>query len=240
MKNCNQCGYLVPNLFDTGNLQYGPGSNICIKCIHLNLGITTNSLEAEERARVSNENDFFSRLLKGRIGQVIIENIFRRFGFEVYPYGYESYFTNIIKRLKEINNDRVVNQVRETPDLFVFDQVEEERHLFEIKSSDKRGLVFGNEYTMDCHKLHAYINDWPSSSILIVNTLKLEFFAVKYRNLVLDDIEKRESSSGEFYVIKMYDHLMPLWYYAGIDQTEYESYLETEIRPIVKKFGNPQ
>jgi len=112
MQICPSCGKKVDKLIElddaSASAQYSGvlgqpyyySSLYCITCARQVLGISDEDLIRGERL-LSNNPDFFIRLLGGRIGQVIIENIFRNFGYEVYPYGYESYLTNIIKHMRK-------------------------------------------------------------------------------------------------------------------------------------------
>ena len=111
MDKCPGCGKYVPKLFPLDNadvssqwsalveVAYPCTDYLCIKCITQRVGITKRDVDREERVE---DNTYFNiNLLKGNIAQSIIGMIFRDCGYEVYPFGHESYFTNIIKNLKK-------------------------------------------------------------------------------------------------------------------------------------------
>jgi hypothetical protein len=108
MEKCPNCGKLVDKLIPIDNAHvsaeitdlvgalYTSTDHYCVTCARQMIGITDEDLIKEDRI-LSKNPDFIISLLKGRIGQVVLESVFRNFGYEVYPYGYENHLTNILR-----------------------------------------------------------------------------------------------------------------------------------------------
>ena len=109
--------------------------HVCITCAKAMLGITDGDLIREER-QTGIQTDFQINLLKGRVAQVVVETIFQVFGYEVYPYGYESYLTNIIKFMRKPNPNISVRKTRATPNLFVYDREMNDGFFLEVKATN--------------------------------------------------------------------------------------------------------
>jgi hypothetical protein len=135
-----------------------------LECAKELLDITDEDLiEIEiEKAR---DTTFNINLLKGKLAQDIIETIFLEFGYEVYPYGYESYFTNIIRHLRKEPTNRSVRKVRATPDLFVYDRLKNIGYFLEVKAS---GCSDESKYWMSKYDLDTYKQFWDEAILIVV------------------------------------------------------------------------
>jgi len=233
MDNCDNCGDYVPEVFEYYDLGY-----LCIRCLHYHYGITNVDLEAEARSRISNNKKFYKRLLQGRLAQVIVENTFRYFGYEVYPYGYESYFTNIIKHLPKKTNDKVLKQIRSSPDMFIFDPVDQEGFIVEVKST-KEIYKINEEFTyfMTCSVLENYIDLWPKAHLVIFEVSNFSLCTVRLKDINLSNLEKGKSKNGEYYKLVVFEHLNLFANQFNIDWNECNEYLN-DLRKIVSEFGN--
>ena len=79
---------------------------------------------------------FYENLLAGHFHKDLIRVILEESGYEVYPYGYESFLTALkIKFEKgEIRSTKIAKKIRSTPDLLVYDNEDETVELLEVKS----------------------------------------------------------------------------------------------------------
>jgi hypothetical protein len=79
---------------------------------------------------------FYHNLLAGHFHKDLITVILEESGYEVYPYGYESFLTPLkIKFEKsEIKQTEISKKIRSTPDLLVYDSENKAVELLEAKS----------------------------------------------------------------------------------------------------------
>lgn len=176
MENCPNCGKLVEKLvsLDHGgdSAQYTQLIGVpdtrsdlyCITCLRQVLGISDEDLIREDRL-LSKNSDFMINLLKGRVGQVAIEIIFRNFGYEVYPYGYESYLTNVIKHMRKTGSNDIVKQIRSTPDTFIYDREINQAFLLEIKSTTSSL----NRFWLEEELLKKYKKLWGEAILIVIH-----------------------------------------------------------------------
>lgn len=176
MYKCPICGRNVEKLIpiDDGyaSAQYTeligipcPDTNYyCISCAREKLGISDADLIREERSlNQLRNNHFHINALKGGIAQKIIEAIFLEFGYEVYPFGYESYFTNIIKSMSRIGSNKPVFKIRSTPDIVVYDREIGEGFIIEIKAT-----TYNSEnYRINKKNLSNYLMFWPETLLMV-------------------------------------------------------------------------
>ena len=136
---------------------------ICVTCAREILDITDQDLIREER-RLADDTEFHLRLVKGQIAQVLVELIFLEFGYEVYPFGYESYLTNIIRHMRKGTANVPTRKVRATPDLFVYDREENDGYFLEVKATSTRNE---EHYWMSKLTLDIYQQHWPGAFVVV-------------------------------------------------------------------------
>jgi len=183
MKACPKCGKTVEKLIELDDaltsmqyteligVSYRASRLYCITCAREVLGISDEDLIREERNLAMNP-DFYIRLLGGRIGQAILESIFRNFGYEVYPYGYESYLTNIIKHMRKGLPNATVSQIRATPDMLVYDRELNEGFLLEVKTTTQNP----KQFWIESKQIRRYKKLWSGSILTVIHTPSLGFY----------------------------------------------------------------
>ena len=144
-------------------IPYPESYYLCIDCAKEYLGITDEDL-IELEIKKSRNTCFNINLLKGKIAQVIVETVFLEFGYEVYPYGYESYFTNIIKHLRRESTNLPIRQVRATPDLFVYDRLKNVGYFAEVKAS---GWSDESNYWLGKYFFDTYKQFWDEAILIV-------------------------------------------------------------------------
>jgi hypothetical protein len=78
---------------------------------------------------------FHDDLLRGSQIKDLIKVLLQKSGYSVFPYGYESTFSEIRSKLAEkgTKNSRTVRRIRSSPDLLVYDQKKKDLMLVEVK-----------------------------------------------------------------------------------------------------------
>jgi len=80
------------------------------------------------------ENKFYDDMLKGNTYKDMIKLMLQKSGYVVYPYGYESTFSDVKSKLtKESRNSKTVRRIRASPDLLVYDDQKNDLMLVEVK-----------------------------------------------------------------------------------------------------------
>lgn len=73
-------------------------------------------------------------MLKGNAYKDMIKLLLQKSGYAVYPYGYESNFSDVKSKLtKESRNSKTVRRIRSSPDLLVYDDQKNDFMLVEVK-----------------------------------------------------------------------------------------------------------
>ena len=77
---------------------------------------------------------FYDNMLKGNAYKDMIKLLLQKSGYAVYPYGYESNFSDVKSKLtKESRNSKTVRRIRSSPDLLVYDDQKNDFMLVEVK-----------------------------------------------------------------------------------------------------------
>jgi len=134
---------------------------------------------ADKKNEIVTKREFYIDLLQGRIAQVIIESILRKFSYEVFPYGYESYLTSIIKELSKPNTDEMVEKIRSSPDLIIYEPEHRRAFLLEIKSFGGSG----NKYSIRKEVYDKYLHHWPNALLTILSTKSKEIYVQSFESI---------------------------------------------------------
>jgi len=207
---------------------------VCITCAKQILKITDEDLIREERlTRI--ETDFQINLLKGRLAQVIIETIFQEFGYEVYPYGYESYLTNIIRYMRKGNANIPVRKVRATPDLFVYDRELNDGFLLEVKSTNTPDEA---KFWVSKFTLQTYANYWPEAVLIIYCVPSMNIYCRQVKDISLEQlpIEQSPINDHENYVVNLKSEFLTLpSFFRLIESSRYQDLCQ-RIRGVLQRF----
>ena len=249
MENCPNCGKLVEKLVTLDNaydsaqyahlvgVVYPSTDYYCITCARQILGISDEDLIREERS-LSKNPDFIINLLKGRIGQVVLESIFRNFGYEVYPYGYESYLTNIIKNLRKNWSNSTIKQIRSTPDTLVYDREFNEGFLIEAKST----TLNPENYWIESKQLKKYQELWGSAVLTVIHIPTLRVYCKTIDQIQLDKLAETAPNFAPDllgYTLNLEKQFADLSkQFRLIDRKELASLLDRIKNEIMKKYGS--
>ena len=121
--------------------------------------------------KTSKENPWVSGVIKGRIAETIVEELFRSLGFQVYKYGMEHSIPGITELLKGIKDDVALN-IRKMPDFVIFK--DDRAHFLEVKfrANEKFTLKDIDKY-----------GDYPFHNALILLVSKKHIKCISYEEL---------------------------------------------------------
>lgn len=108
----------------------------CIKCgeyTKFNGGLCLscyNKDKKNEKNTTNKDNPWLSGVIKGRIAETIVEELFHSLGFQVFSYGMENSIPGIKDLLKGVRGD-VAKNIRQMPDFVVFK--DNQAHFIEVK-----------------------------------------------------------------------------------------------------------
>jgi hypothetical protein len=117
------------------------------------------------------DNSWVFNLIKGRIAETIVEELFLTLGFQVFKYGMENTIPGIMDLLKGVK-DEVATEIKRMPDLVVYK--DGRAHFIEVKfrASESFKLV-------DIDKS----GDYPYQNALIVVVSKKRIKCISYQEL---------------------------------------------------------
>ncbi|AIZ40349.1 hypothetical protein [Cellulophaga baltica] len=119
----------------------------------------------------SKENPWISGVIKGRIAETIVEELFRSLGFQVFSYGMENSIPGIKDLLKGVRGD-VSKNIRQMPDFVVFK--DNQAHFIEVKYRASGELSL---------KDIAKYGDYPFENALFVLVTKKHIKCISYNEL---------------------------------------------------------
>jgi DNA-directed RNA polymerase subunit RPC12/RpoP len=207
---------------------------VCITCARKMLGISDEDLVREERS-TKIETEFQINLLKGRLAQVVIEAIFQEFGYVVYPYGYESHLTNIIKSMRKGKANIAVSKMRATPDLFVYDQEKNEGFSLEVKATSTPDET---KYWIRKPTLQSYISHWPEAILIIYCMPSMNIYCRQVMDISAEQLPTEPALIGghEVYVINLQSKFLALpEYFRLIKADRYQDFCQ-RIRGVLQNF----
>ena len=80
------------------------------------------------------QKDFAHNLIKGRIAEVVFEQMLREAGeFTVLPFGYEYVVPEVMHMKKDSQSDKTLDILRTSPDFVVINQLKKKVYLIEVK-----------------------------------------------------------------------------------------------------------
>lgn len=118
--------------------------------------------EATDKGLKKREKQYRYNMIKGRIAETLIQELFLSLGFNVFRYGMENTIPGIMDLLKGVRGD-VANDIRRMPDFVVQDPRNKAVYFIEVKfrangsflSTDlEENYPFGNAYIIIVSKKH--------------------------------------------------------------------------------------
>jgi len=244
---CSRCGRSVQKLVPIDDadasiqyteligVPYPCTDYVCVTCAREILEISDEDLIQEERA-TKLETEFRLNLLKGRLAQAVIEAIFQEFGYEVYPYGYESYLTNIIKFLRKGNANIPTKKIRATPDLFVYDRELNDGFFLEIKATNTPDE---SRFWISKYTLQMYLSYWPETVLVIYCIPSVNIYCRQVGDIHLEElpVEQSAMTDRENCVLNLKSDFCTLpKHFRLIESIRYEDFCQ-RIRGILRQFN---
>lgn len=171
------------------------------------------------------------------MAQVVVEMIFQEFGYEVYPHGYESYLTNIIKFMKKEGANIPVRKVRATPDLFIYDSESNEGFFLEVKATTTSDEA---KYWIPQSTLREYQIYWPEAILVIYCISSMNIYCRSVNEISIDQLPVEQSpvSGGNNYVINLEQDFQILPdRFRLIDATGYQKFCERVRKEVLSQFS---
>jgi hypothetical protein len=131
----------------------------------------TEALNQKTKKTISKDNPWISGVIKGRIAETIVEELFRSLGFQVFSYGMENSIPGIKDLLKGVRGD-VSKNIRQMPDFVVFK--DNQAHFIEVKYR-----ASGELKLKDIDKY----GDYPFENALFVLVTKKHIKCISYNEL---------------------------------------------------------
>ena len=131
--------------------------------------------------------DFDDNLLFGYFFKDIVAILLDKCGYEVYPFGYDSFFPTLKRQLYDSLPSEVAGRIRCTPDLLVRNLQEKRVELVEVKSRSA-----GGQWGIQIEQIDLYRKFWPES-ILILIIPSGNYFYAQY----VQKLEHKERYSPE-------------------------------------------
>ena len=171
MAECIKCGEFTK--FNGG---------LCFKCYKKDGGDTRPAVlkkevkkkpekTVETKKDDKKENPWVSGVIKGRIAETIVEQLFRSLDFQVFSYGMENSIPGITDLLKGVRGD-VSKNIRQMPDFVVFK--DNQAHFVEVKYRASGELKL---------KDIAKYGDYPFENALFVLVTKKHIKCISFQEL---------------------------------------------------------
>ena len=143
-------------------------------------GIITEAIPVTEELKFIKKEERFTRdLLVGSFFKNLATTIFYNAGYEVFPFGYESFLAGLKRPLYnlKLQHDSAAERIRSTPDLVVLDRENKEIYIIEVKF---RSRLWDNREA-DIF-VSSYQKYWSESILLLICPRGKNFYAqyVKY------------------------------------------------------------
>ena len=127
--------------------------------------------EPVKKKKKKKENPWITGVIKGRIAETIIEELFRSLDFQVFSYGMENSIPGIKDLLKGVRGD-VAKNIRQMPDFVVFK--DQKAHFIEVKYRASGELKLSD--------IDKY-GDYPFENALFVLVTKKHIKCISYAEL---------------------------------------------------------
>ena len=132
-------------------------------------------------------NNYYDSLLKGAKMKELIKILLEKSGYVVYPYGYETTFSDVKKKLnsKNAKNSKTARRIRSSPDLLVYDKDKNDVSLVEVKM---RRAPTETKILIYAKLISAYKEFWNDSILIVVVPCGHVFYTQK-----VNELEVKES-----------------------------------------------
>ncbi|SDL59750.1 hypothetical protein [Kriegella aquimaris] len=141
------------------------------ECIECGAYTKFNNGHCKDCFQKQNGNPWVSGVIKGRIAETIVEQLFISLGFQVFKYGMENSIPGISDLLKGVRGD-VSKNIRQMPDFVVFK--DKQAHFIEVK--------FRKNGSLSIKDIESY-GDYPFENALFVLLSPKHIKCISYKEL---------------------------------------------------------
>lgn len=187
----------------------------------------------QEQSTHHKNNNFALSLLKGRIGQSVVETYLVASGYQVYPYGYENSYANITRFVRKDQSDTTTTKIRSMPDLLVCDRDNNERFLLQIKTTNAKDK---SSYWIKKDDLDNYINYWAEALLVVYFIRTGKIYCLKIADIKNPTEASLPNSSDKGFFLNLTDFHDFTKYFNLITPYQYFK-LNKEIAYILKNFS---
>lgn len=137
---CEQCNVNLPEkVHDYSKKHYG--KFLCRAC-QKEFKPIENKTKKEEPSGLSKRDSFFTEsMIKGRIAETLIEELFLKLNYNVFRYGMENTVPGIMNLLKGVRGD-VANDIRRMPDFVIQNPNTNQVYFVEVKFRTSEEFTF--------------------------------------------------------------------------------------------------
>lgn len=121
MAECIQCGAYTK--FEKG---------LCLTCYNANKTKGEATVEAEATGLSNSDKNYRYNMIKGRIAETLIQELFLSLGYNVFRYGMENTIPGIMDLLKGVKSE-VAKEIKGMPDFVIQNPNNKEVHFVEVK-----------------------------------------------------------------------------------------------------------
>ena len=122
--------------------------------------------------------DFDDNLLFGYFFKDIVTLLLDKCGYEIYPFGYESFFPTLKRQLYDSLPSEVAGRIRCTPDLLVRNPYDQRVELVEVKARSAHG-----QWGITIKEINLYQKFWPESILILIIPTGNYFYAQRVAQL---------------------------------------------------------
>jgi len=139
MPECTNCGVYT---------KYNGG--LCFKCykeqdnaevIEEDLVFEDITSEDSQSGLTARDRNYRYNMIKGRIAETLIQELFLSLGYNVFRYGMENTIPGIMELLKGVRSD-VASQIRRMPDFVIQDPKSKSVYFIEVKFRSSESFSF--------------------------------------------------------------------------------------------------
>ncbi len=108
---------------------------LCLECYHKRKEVSAdvaNSCKSETSGLTDKERNFRYGMIKGRIAETLIQELFLSLGYNVFRYGMENTIPGIMELLKGVRSD-VAQEIRRMPDFVMQNPKTKDVYFIEVK-----------------------------------------------------------------------------------------------------------
>ena len=184
--SCSKCEANIEKKVYDYSMEHG-GNALCRDCQGGSVKKVVEKKVVEKNGLSDKQSSYRENMIKGRIGETLIEELFLSLGYNVFRYGMENTVPGIMKLLKNVRND-VADNIRRMPDFVVQHPERKDVYFIEVKFR-----------ASDSFSLKDLPKDYPFTNAYFIVVSKKHIKCITYKEL---DEGKEVSPKSQNYLGK--------------------------------------